>query len=151
MSEYVSERRAINILCSYWDQLRNGRNFPAKEEIDPADIMEIWPYCFMLQVKVADDGRKYECVYAGEESVRLYKSDLRYYSESENIVIFFPQIVEGLFDYLESVVDNQRPLIEESEKTTADGSDIKIRQCLLPLGQDNVVDHIIGVVGGRIY
>ncbi|MGN7661372.1 MAG: PAS domain-containing protein [Anaplasma sp.] len=151
MSGYVSERRAINILCSYWDQLRNGRNFPAKEEIDPEDIVEIWPYCFMLQIKVEDDGRKYECIYAGEESVRLYRSDLRYYSESENVVVFFPQVIEGLFDYLESVVENQRPLMEESEKTAADGSDIKIRQCLLPLGQSETVDHIIGVVGGRIY
>ncbi|MCU7611823.1 PAS domain-containing protein [Anaplasma capra] len=151
MPEYTSERRAINILCSYWDQLRDGRDFPTKEEIDPADIMEIWPYCFMLQVKTEDDSRKYACIYAGEESVKLYKSDLRYYSESENVVVFFPQIVEGLFDYLESVVEDQQPIIEESEKTTANGSDIKIRQCLLPLGRNNVVDHIIGVVGGKIY
>ncbi|WP_249549093.1 PAS domain-containing protein [Anaplasma phagocytophilum] len=151
MSEYVSERRAINTLCSYWDQLRNGRCYPRKDEIEPEELMTIWPNCFILQVKYADEEKRYECIYAGEEAVRLYGSDLKHYSETENMVIFFPQVVENLFDYLESVVENQRPIIEETEKTTHKGREVKIRQCLLPLGNDSTVDHIIGVVGGRVY
>ncbi|MFV9839039.1 MAG: PAS domain-containing protein [Aaplasma endosymbiont of Hyalomma asiaticum] len=151
MDEYVTERRAVNILCSYWDQLRNGRNFPTKEEIDPEELMGIWQWCFVLEVQYVDGDKKYECTYAGESAVKLYSSDLRCYSETENIVIFFPQVIEQLFDDLESVVENQRPLIDEKEKTTTKGVDIKIRQCLLPLGHGNVVDHIIGVVGGRVY
>ncbi|MDB1135798.1 PAS domain-containing protein [Candidatus Anaplasma sp. TIGMIC] len=151
MSEYVSERRAINTLCAYWDQLRNGRSYPAKHEIDPEDIITIWPHCFILSVKYSDGDKKYECIYVGSEATKLYSSDLRYYSEAENVVVFFPQVVENLFDYLESVVENRRPVIEETEKTTAKGNDIKIRQCLLPLGENDTIDHIIGVVGGRIY
>ena len=152
MSEYMSERRAINILCSYWDQLRNGRSFPSKEEVDPEELIRIWPCCFLLEVKDSDnEDNRFKCIYAGAEAVKLYASDFRYYSESVNLVVFFPQVVESLFDYLESVVENQRPWIEETEKTSTNGHDIKIRQCLLPLGNSDTVDHIIGVVGGRVY
>ena len=152
MSECISERRAINILCAYWDELRGSRQFPTEKELDPEELTTIWPYCLMLKViHCEEDMRNYECVYAGSEAVKLYFSDLRYYSGKAEVVVFFPQIVETLFDYLESVVENKRPIIEELEKATAEGHDVKVRQCLLPLGTGDTVDYIVGVIGGKVY
>ncbi|KJV69112.1 PAS domain-containing protein [Candidatus Neoehrlichia procyonis] len=150
MSDYVSERRAIRILYEYWDSLRNARNFPQKSEIDPEEIIEIWPSCFIIDVQESMQ-HKYHCSYIGEKAMSLYKSDVRYYSSSENITMFFPQVIEDLEDYLESVTENQKPLMKESETQLTTGNYLKIRQCLLPLGEQDTVKSIIGVVGGKIY
>ncbi|ABD45376.1 sensory box protein [Ehrlichia chaffeensis str. Heartland] len=151
MSEYVSERRAIKILFAYWNQLRNDRMFPKIEEIEQEEIREIWPNCFIIEVKNDTDNQKYNCIYIGERAMELYQSNIKVYAESQNIKLFFPQVIENLFDYLESVVENQEPIMDESETESADGNYIKIRQCLLPIGENNEVTHIIGVIGGRIY
>ncbi|MGN7618611.1 MAG: PAS domain-containing protein [Ehrlichia sp.] len=151
MSEYVSERRAIRILFAYWNQLRDNKIFPQIQQIEPEEITEIWPHCFIIEVKNDIDNQKYNCTYIGEKAMQLYRSDLKVYAESQNITLFFPQVIENLFDHLESVVENLEPIIDESETESADGNYIKIRQCLLPLGNNNEVTHIIGVVGGKIY
>ena len=153
MSEYVSERRAIRILLTYWNELRDNKIFPEIQQIEPEEITEIWPYCFIIEVRNDNDkdNQKYNCTYIGEKAMQLYKSDIKVYAESQNITLFFPQVIENLFDHLESVVENLEPIIDESETESADGNYIKIRQCLLPLGNNNEVTHIIGVVGGKIY
>ena len=151
MSEYVSERRAIRILMTYWNELRNNKIFPQIQQIEPEEIAEIWPHCFIIEVKNDTDDQKYNCTYIGEKAAQLYKSDIKVYAESQNITLFFPQIIENLFDYLESVIENLEPIVDESETESANGNYIKIRQCLLPLGNNNEVTHIIGVVGGKIY
>ncbi|QGR02708.1 PAS domain-containing protein [Ehrlichia ruminantium] len=150
MPEYVSERRAIKILFSYWNELRADKAFPSIEEIDPEEITDIWPYCFIIEVRENSE-EKYHCTYIGEAAKDLYKSDIKVYAESQNIKLFFPQVIENLFDYLESVLENQEPIIDESETEGADGNYIKIRECLLPLGNNGKITHIIGVIGGRIY
>ncbi|AAZ68688.1 PAS domain-containing protein [Ehrlichia canis] len=151
MSEYVSEKRAIKILFSYWNQLRDNRMFPQIEEIEKEEIREIWPHCFIIEVKNDTEDQKYNCNYIGEKAIELYKSDIKVYAEAQNMTLFFPQIIENLFDHLESVIENQEPIMDESETESADGNYIKIRQCLLPLGKNNEVTHIIGVIGGKIY
>ena len=151
MSEYVSERRAIKILFAYWNQLCNNRAFPQIEEIEQEEIREIWPNCFIIEVRNDTENQKYNCIYIGERAMELYKSNIKVYAESQNIKLFFPQVIENLFDYLESIIENQEPIIDESETESADGNYIKIRQCLLPIGKNNEVTHIIGVIGGKIY
>ncbi|AHX04705.1 PAS domain-containing protein [Ehrlichia japonica] len=151
MSEYVSERRAIKILLAYWNQLCNNRAFPQLEEIEQEEIREIWPNCFIIEVRNDTEHQKYSCIYIGERAMELYQSNIKVYAESQNIKLFFPQVIENLFDYLESIVENQEPIIDESETESADGNYIKIRQCLLPIGKNNEVTHIIGVIGGKIY
>ncbi|CEI85135.1 PAS domain-containing protein [Ehrlichia minasensis] len=151
MSEYVSEKRAIKILFAYWNQLRDNRMFPQLEEIEEEEIREIWPHCFIIEVKNDTENQKYNCNYIGEKAIELYKSDIKVYAEAQNMKLFFPQIIENLFDHLESVIENQEPIMDESETESADGNYIKVRQCLLPLGKNNEVTHIIGVIGGKIY
>ncbi|QXK91756.1 PAS domain-containing protein [Neoehrlichia mikurensis] len=150
MSDYVPERRAIKILYEYWNTLRNTRNFPQKSEIDPDEIIEAWPSCFIIDIQ-ENVSHKYHCSYIGEKAINLYKSDVRYYSTSEHITMFFPQVIEDLEDYLESVIENHTPIIKELETQLKTGHYLKIRQCLLPLGKQNTVNAIIGVVGGKIY
>ena len=151
MSEYIQEKRAIKILFAYWNQLRNNRAFPQIEEIEPEEIRDIWHNCFIIEVRNDTDNQKYNCIYIGERAMELYQSNIKVYAESQNIKLFFPQVIENLFDYLESIIENQEPIIDESETESADGNYIKIRQCLLPIGKNNEVTHIIGVIGGKIY
>ncbi|WP_395878126.1 PAS domain-containing protein [Ehrlichia muris] len=151
MSEYIQEKRAIKILFAYWNQLRNNRAFPQIEEIEPEEIRDIWHNCFIIEVRNDKDNQKYNCIYIGERAMELYQSNIKVYAESQNIKLFFPQVIENLFDYLESIIENQEPIIDESETESADGNYIKIRQCLLPIGKNNEVTHIIGVIGGKIY
>ncbi|AHC39423.1 PAS domain-containing protein [Ehrlichia muris] len=151
MSEYIPEKRAIKILFAYWNQLRNNRAFPQIEEIESEEIRDIWHNCFIIEVRNDTDNQKYNCIYIGERAMELYQSNIKVYAESQNIKLFFPQVIENLFDYLESIIENQEPIIDESETESADGNYIKIRQCLLPIGKNNEVTHIIGVIGGKIY
>jgi hypothetical protein len=44
------ERRLVLRLLAYWRSLGDGRAWPSAAAIDPAQIADLWPHCFVLEL-----------------------------------------------------------------------------------------------------
>ncbi len=136
------ERRLTDQLFGYWDKVRGGRSFPSEQEIDLADIKDIWDHCFLIQLKKSGETVDYRYIYIGESIKEAYGDDLTGQSVYSKLVSAEAAAVVSKFH---KVLDTLSPVFDESEFVNLQGNTIKYRQCLLPLGaREGVVDYILG-------
>lgn len=140
-----AERRITIRMLSYWERLRGARPMPTEEDIDPDDLHDLWDCCFLLHVK---DMNKpdYNYTYLGDEILRTLQEGTE--NESENS--HSPEI-RILSKAYPQVVATRKPVLEEDELTTAGGTLLKYRQCLLPLGEGDEVLAILGAVRFKVF
>ncbi|MBV0899366.1 MAG: PAS domain-containing protein [Wolbachia endosymbiont of Fragariocoptes setiger] len=142
METYIGrERRIVNIVAQHWSDIKGlDRDWPKREEIDTAEIMESWQYCFIIKV----DGRDYTCEDCGEKATEFYGFEKgicinnRYSVDAPFLRLYK---IDAVLEKFDTVVDNGFPITEQEESES-----IKIRQVLLPLGNKSSISHILGVV-----
>ncbi|WP_339047895.1 PAS domain-containing protein [Candidatus Mesenet endosymbiont of Phosphuga atrata] len=142
MAEFT-EQRAVNKLCSYWNLLRENRDYPKKDDIEFEEIKDILQYCFIIKVnKIDDEIKKYNFIHLGGEAAEIYNIDID--------ITFVPTTVEHLYQYLDSVIIDGEPIIEDLDLQDSVGHHLIGRQCLLPLSDnDQEVNYILGAVSCR--
>jgi hypothetical protein len=135
------EKRLIWRLLNYWEQQRGDRDYPALEDIDPAAISEIWPYCFLLDVKnyrafpyfqyLGPSLAKYSGIFLGGQhdwSFTLLKKAVCHFREA---------------------LERGAPVLVEEELTQYDNRKLLLRSVLLPLSEDQeAIDHMLGAAHG---
>jgi len=142
METYVGkERRIVNVVAKHWSDIKGSdRDWPERNEIDTAEIMESWQHSFIIEVK--DQG--YICENAGEKAVEFYgfqkemRIDNRYSIDAPFLRLYK---IDAVLEKFDTVVENGYPVTEQEESES-----IKIRQVLLPLGDKGNVSHILGVI-----
>jgi len=133
------ERRITLRLLSYWEKKRNGRKMASEADIDPADIADLWEYCFMAHTK--DIGKQgYNFTYLGKAIEEVYQEGM---SASDDAGHLFPDM-DILAKGHQQVVATAQPLVSEGELTNPHGDVFKFRQVLLPLGSGNQVEAVFG-------
>lgn len=133
----MSEQRITDELKAYWDRLRGSNPFPAEDQIDAAELHSIWQNCFL--VKFEADHFAYE--FLGESIIEAYADD----TVGEDIIEdqLYPEN-PGILNKFREVVMLKEPVYYEGAFINKDNLDIKFRKILLPLGNNNQVQYILG-------
>ncbi len=135
------EKRLIWRLLNYWEQQRGDRDYPSLDDINPAAIGEIWPYCFLLDVEhyrtfpyfqyLGPGLAKYSGIFLGGQrdwSFTLLKKAVCHFREA---------------------LERGAPVLVEEELTQYDNQKLLLRSVLLPLSADQVtIDHLLGAAHG---
>jgi len=141
-----SERRMINRLAAYWEELRGDRHFPSLTDIDHARLEEVKSTCFVLDVGAAVDQPVIRFVgeilsengtiaQAGDSVASIAKRSL------------FGRISEH---YLECVA-NGAPVGIEAEYDSDNGETILYRGVVLPFSDDGeTIDFVVGAINFKV-
>lgn len=112
---------------------------PREQDIDPADIADLWEYCFLVQTRDTDKGG-YHFTYLGKAIEDIYRRGLAIDDERGAA---FPS-VEELAGQYQNVIIKSQPIISDGEITNLHGDRFTYRQVLLPLGEGNTVKAVFG-------
>ncbi len=129
--------RAVDILKAYWLLAKGENKFPALEDISVSELENIWPSCFIAEVK----NGKFTYSYFGEEMTDAYAENL----EEQQIVedLLYPETPEFSHKLIEAM-NIDKPMIFDGAFINRENIDIKFRKVLLPLGTGDKVTHILG-------
>ena len=141
------ERRITLRLMAYWEKIRQGRDMPSENDIDPDDIGDLWDNCFLIQIRDLEKS-DYNYTYLGTAIIEAYRGNLTEDYPAELIALN----ANKLDGHFREVIINKHPVIHEGEFTNLSGSLVKYRQCLLPLSHDLTnVDAIFGGMRFKIF
>jgi len=144
-----AESRYHQRLQKYWDKLRGKRPFPSESELNPDDISDIWPSCFLISLDDVTRRLGYRYSYLGEDLIEAYGDDIK----NPGIVLKLLSTTDTpMVKKFNDVVTLQKPVIDESEFINLKHLKIRYRTCMLPLGtSDGTVTHIIGCMRWKMY
>lgn len=137
----ASERRISIRLLGYWEKLRRGRDIPEEADIKPDDILDLWDSCLIVHPV----GGEYSYKHLGLDLTESYLFGLP--PESGRL----PTDTKHLVDSYDQVMKSAKPLIDEGQIVLLDGTVIKYRQCLLPLGKNGKVEAIFGGMRYKVF
>ena len=60
---------------AYWNSLRGSKIFPTEAEIDPDQITDIWPFCFLISIDDVALRLDYRYSYLGSEVTKILDRD----------------------------------------------------------------------------
>jgi hypothetical protein len=144
-AEFVSERRLVNRLKSYWDLSRGSAELPLFSHFNKSTIEDIWKNCIL--VSVTNSGRQilYKYDHVGESAVEAFGKDLTgiYASSYEKSLMHG----SNLLKYLDKSVEERSFLVSQGQFVNAEDKIIKFRDCILPFvdTQNNVSNLVIGL------
>lgn len=139
----LAERRLALRLKHYWDDKRAGREFPALSDIVPADIAELWPWCFLLDVQQSRTFPYFR--YLGRELSRYSGVFLSGATDWTSTLLD-----KAVANYAE-VLNRRLPVMLEEEIARYDGRQLLFRATLLPLSTDGeMIDFVLGAANGKL-
>lgn len=128
--EQLTDAR-IRRAYEFWDTLRDGREMPARADIDPADIVPILP--FVILVDVILDPLDFRFRLAGTDVVRRFGETLTNRRLRE---IDTDGKYQQIFDEYALTVTRRKPEIFTEEFVRHDGKFVKYTRLLCPLSAD---------------
>ncbi len=139
--EFTAERRMPNRLIRYWDELRGGKLYPMENDIDPDAVADLWPHCFLVQVRdiIHDDGNY---TYLGEAIRKAFAAGL----DGEGCRQIISPNYRDLGHNFTTILQEQRPIMQEGEFKNLRNKSVLFRQCMLPLGV-NGTEGIAAILG----
>jgi hypothetical protein len=146
MGSYTGkERRIVNVVAEHWGDIKGDKLWPSRDEIDTAEIIESWQYCFIIEVK--EQGYTYEN--AGEKATEFYGFEKGMcIDDKHSIDAPFLRLykIDAVIEKFDAVVENGSPIAEQEESES-----VKMRQILLPLGKKDKITHILGVITFKLF
>lgn len=145
MSVYRSEeRRLVLRLMAYWDDLRDGRDFPKYSEIDPNTIGDDWAHCHTLALHEPPASSTF--IHVGE----IYRPDLP--EGGAATLADCPQgtLLHAATHYIDRVLEKKVPVsLGGHARLGADS--VLYRSILLPLSDDDsTINFLLGAVNFRV-
>ncbi len=139
----AGERRLALTLKKYWDSKRAGREFPALADIVPAEIAELWPWCFLLDVEQSPTFPYFR--YLGRELSRHSGVFLSGETDWTSALL-----ERALANYAE-VLRERLPVVVEEQIARFDRRTLLFRATLLPLSADGArIDYVLGAANGKL-
>jgi hypothetical protein len=150
LSALMEDKRLVNRLTAYWEELRKKSALPQYSQIDSEEIADMWAKCFAWKVDVGSDTNYvYSYVHVGED----IKKDMGMDPEGVlNIEQFrhFPgaRIIQKML----RVVESKTIVSDEVNFITDQNQIIKCRTCMVPFGNKmGVVTHVVMGVSSRAF
>ena len=137
------QRRLVGKLLSYWEEKRGTRPRPSLQDIDPEEIPELWPHCFILDVANFRDFPYFH--YLGPRLARYSGIFLSgQYDWSRTL------LKKSVCHYKEAL-ERCAPVLLEEELTQYDNTKLLFRSILLPLSDDgDSINYLLGAANGTI-
>ncbi|MGC9952764.1 MAG: PAS domain-containing protein [Rhizomicrobium sp.] len=137
------ESPIVKRAADYWLSLRNGRRFPAREDLHPRDMAGFLRD--MALVKIIDGGADYEYRIIGDAQAQAYSVPLRGRRISEIAVTapWFGQIAANTYEYVRR---SGEPLAMRGGvgREFPEAKFVYNENVFLPLGaSDDAVDHLL--------
>ncbi len=137
------ERRLVYRILRYWQQQRGARTFPSLDDINPEDIVDLWPSCFVLETQNSVDAPYFQ--YLGASLAKY--SGVFLSGEKDWSLTLLDKATLGF----RNAIEKMEPLMLEDEITRFDGTQLLFRSILLPLSDNGEqVDHLLGAANGKI-
>lgn len=147
-SGHDKESRSSIILREYWDKLRAKRPYPRENEINPDEIAEIWPSCFLVSIDDVTHRMGFRYSYLGDKLIEAYGDDLR---NPEIVMNLLSTGNPALVEKFNEVLKTKQPTWVESEFINLKRESVKFRVSVFPLGENDRVTHILGCMRWRMY
>ena len=139
------ERRLVLRLLAYWRSVLNDRVYPSFADIDPAQIPDIWPHCFVLELT----GDRREPVFRafGQRLTTDAKSSLIGRRVSE---VPTGMLLGAAAAHVAEVLDKGVPVSRGGELPGTNQSTVLYRSILLPMSDDGEsINGLLGAVNCR--
>ncbi len=134
------ERRLVLRLLAYWRFLCRDNGFASFTDIDPTEIPDLWPHCFILEVLGEGSEPVFRSI--GNALATNSNEDLT----GQNISVVSAETLIGTaIDYTDEVLQKGVPVSRGGEFVKADGTKVLYRSILLPLSDDG--ETIRGLFG----
>jgi hypothetical protein len=140
--------RYHELLLGYWNRLRGDRAFPRENEINPEAIADIWSYCFLISVDEVTSRLGYRYSYLGKDLVAAYGDEVNFPEITSRLL---SSTGSSMMQKLNDVLQRRQPVVDESEFTNIQNVKVKYRSCMLPLGDNGCVTHILGCMRWKMY
>ena len=141
------ERRITEIMLGYWNIIKGSRRFPSEEDMNSADISDVWDNCFLIRVseQEGEEKRRYDFNYLGSALEGIYGT-------TADISPLAPAFSDRLNTRCDEVMNTASPVIEDDAFVNDGGQTVRYRQILLPLGPEgNNISHVLGGMRYKIY
>jgi hypothetical protein len=132
------ERRLVLRLLGHWRDLADDRAMPRVSDVDGAAIPELWPYCFMLDVRGAEP----VFTYVGEFHVASVGRD----PTGQPLSSVPPETLlsQGL-SYYPRVLARAIPITLGGQFVNREGRTVLYRSIIMPLGEgEGPVPSLLG-------
>ncbi|MEM7224705.1 MAG: PAS domain-containing protein [Pseudomonadota bacterium] len=137
-----NQRRLVWRLLTYWEQRRGERDFPMLADIDPEEIQEMWPQCFVLDVANFRDLPYFH--YLGPSLARYSGVFLSGQDWAMTL------LRKAVWHYRE-VLERSAPILVEEELTQFDHQKLLFRSVMLPLSDDQeTINYVLGAANGIV-
>jgi hypothetical protein len=145
MSVYrPEERRLVLRLMAYWDDLRDERDFPTFDEIDPRVIGDDWTHCATLAVR--EPSSESQFMHLGE----IYRPGLPDAGVTRLADCPHGTLLQASTNYIDRVLQKKVP-VSLGGHAHLGGDSVLYRSILLPLSRDGeTIDHVLGGANFRI-
>lgn len=147
MSEGL-HHRCHERLQSYWEELLAGRALPRENDINPDALSDIWKSCFLICIDPVTKQSGYRYSYLGEDLVDAYGDDMKNPDVARMLLSTANAPIVKIFD---EAVRQKRPVVDEAEFVNLKNVKIRYRKCVVPLGNDQQVTHLLGCMRWKIY
>lgn len=140
LAQEPTTKRLHERMRNHWASVKEMRPFPREDELDPAAIPDIWPHCFLIDIRSGrvKNGFRYE--YMGEPLMLAYGANMMAFERCDATT---EPHIHSLLTTLDQVVESGEEAVDENEFTNVQGLLVKYRSCLLPLGRDKV-EYVLG-------
>lgn len=134
------ERRLVLRLLHHWRDLCGERRFPSFDDVDPGQIPDMWPSCFVLDASAQRDDPVFRLV--GDDIAKQARGalvSLRISTAPKDTLI------DHATSYLDEVMAKAVPISRGGQFVRDDGINILYRSILLPMSDDG--EAISGILG----
>lgn len=138
--------RLNEVLTGYWRAQCGNAAMPLEASIQPGDLENIWPSCFLLNV----EDRQFRYDYLGEELIEAYGMSASNLEIAETLI--YPDS-PPLLNAITQAIAIRQPVEDEGEFNNHAGAVIRYRAVVLPLSRkkDDTVAFVLGGMRWRIY
>ena len=134
------ERRLVLRLLHHWRDLCGERRFPSFDDVDPGQIPDMWPSCFVLDALGHQDDPIFRLV--GDDIAKQARAGLVSLRISG---IPKDTLIDHATSYLDEVMSKEVPISRGGQFVREDGVNILYRSILLPMSDDG--ETISGILG----
>jgi hypothetical protein len=132
-------------LREYWDRLRGARRFPSENDLNPDDIADIWPSCFLISIDDVSRRRDYRYSYLGSDVAKACGED----ADNPDVALRMLSAESiPIMSKIDEVLTTRMPVMDAAEFVNAQHQPTHYQICMFPLGyNDGEVSHILGYMG----
>ena len=134
------ERRMVLRLLSHWRQWCGDSQFPSFTDVNPAEMAEIWDYCFVLDFVGHEEDPVVRTV--GERFQEYLPEPVRNCVLSQ---VPARSLIEQAAGYYQEILRRGVPISRGGEFLKYDGMKVLYRSIILPMSDDG--NNISGLLG----